>query len=262
MSRLAKILPNWLYQQLIRLKPYGYQGDYKNWAAASAKAGQYNQGSILAKLEKSAQELASGKAAYERDGVLFHEKKPAVSILNALLMVVENKQLSVLDFGGGLGGYYFQHKSFLPADTQIDWQVAELEATQAIGRKWLQNEELHFDPYTTDTKAQAKFLLLGCVLPYLEDPYAWLVKFYEAGFEWVLVDKHPLIKGKKDRLTIQRVSPKIYAASYPAWFFGEEKWKLWWEERYTLVYDYACSDQSNLPGSTFRGYLFKRKKQA
>lgn len=262
MSKLAKLLPSYLYQQLLRFKRYGYQGDYAHWEAAMAQAGPYDQAAVLAKLTASAQKLAAGEAAYERDGVLFDEKKPEVAVLNALMMAIENNHLAVLDFGGGLGGYYFQHRPFLDDKLIIDWQVAELAGTQAIGKKWLENTELHFNPYTTTEINSSTFLLLGCVLPYLEDPYGWLENFYQAGFDWVLVDKHPLIKGKNDRLTIQRVSPKIYAASYPAWFFGEEKWHQWWEARYDLVYDYACSDQSNVPGSRFKGYFLKRKKQA
>ncbi len=263
MSTLRSLLPPFLYNKLLALKPYGYQGDYPNWEAAVAASGGYTSVEISARLTTAAQAIRSQKAKYERDSVLFSDETVVFPVLSALLHALTfAPDLNICDFGGGLGGYYFQHLQLMPKNSAWSWQVAELPATEAIGKAYLEDNRLLFHAYEKPTSPAQSFLLLGCVLPYLEDPYAWLDQFYADGHSWLLVDKHPMLStSDKDRLTIQQVSPKIYPASYPAWFFSESKWNKWWQDRYELVFQYHCDDYSNIPDSRFRGYFFKRKKK-
>jgi putative methyltransferase (TIGR04325 family) len=261
---LRKLLPPLLYNKLVAMKPYGYQGDYPDWASAEAASSGYKSDEIKARLITAALAIKSGEARYERDSVLFSDHNLVYPVATALLHVCgQGAETNICDFGGGLGGYYFQHKRLLPEKHHWIWQVAELPATNAIGNSHLADEKLKFGEYKAPLSPENSLLILGCVLPYLDDPYAYLDRFYADGHQWVLVDKHPvLVNAEKDRLTIQKVSPKIYPASYPAWFFSESKWNKWWQARYELVFQYHCDDYSNLTGSQFSGYFLKRKKEA
>jgi putative methyltransferase (TIGR04325 family) len=40
------------------------------------------------------------------------------------------------------------------------------------------------------------------------------------GFRRVIIDRTGFVKRGRDRLTVQRVPPSIYPASYPCWFFN------------------------------------------
>ena len=41
--------------------------------------------------------------------------------------------------------------------------------------------------------------------------------------EYILIDRTYFYEDQDDRLTIQKVSPTIYDASYPCWIFSQDK---------------------------------------
>ena len=91
------------------------------------------------------------------------------------------------------------------------------------GKKYFENEYLKFyfslDDCIKEQNPDA--ILLSSVIQYIEQPYDLLKKIINYGLEFIIIDRIAFIKGDKERLTVQKVSPKIYKASYPAWFFSE-----------------------------------------
>ena len=75
----------------------------------------------------------------------------------------------------------------------------------------------------------------------------------------VIFDKMPfLIDGEKDIITIQKVPPAIYEASYPAWFFNEKKFLEFLGRKYDVVAEFPDDDTANVP-SVFKGIIAKLK---
>lgn len=247
---------------VLKFKNYGYTGHYNNWKDAVADSSGYDADIITRRTYAAAMQVKNGEVAYEHDSYIFFEPAfewPLLSTVN--WVAAQNRgEINVLDFGGSLGSHYFQHRTFFSQLPALTWNIVEQPAITAIGMKDFSGPQLRFFESIEDCKAATELHLavLGCVLPYLEHPYEWLEKIYRSGIPYVLVDKHPVINGTGDRLTVQKVNPAIYAASYPAWFFSESRFLHFMKERYEVVATYICPDICNVD-SVFKGYLFKRK---
>ena len=69
---------------------------------------------------------------------------------------------------------------------------------------------------------QPRVVLLSSVLPYVESPRELLAEIRAGAFDHVIIDRTGFVTRGRDRLTVQRVPPAIYEASYPCWFLDRE----------------------------------------
>ena len=246
-----------------RFEPFGWSGDYTTWDEALAETTGYDAGIILEKVKASTLKVKSGEAVYERDSVLFDETEYSWPILAALLKIViqNGNVLELVDFGGSLGSSYFQNRAFLGKTVTVKWHVVEQHQFVECGKHYFENEELRFFFNLEEClrKASPKAILLSSVLQYLEKPYDFIETVTSGRFEWILVDRTPFHSKGKDRLTIQKVPPSIYPASYPCWFFDETHFLKSFEQRYRLVATFQSPDTANLPAE-FKGFIFTLRK--
>jgi putative methyltransferase (TIGR04325 family) len=218
---------------------YGFFGNYPSWEAARNETDGYDSDAILEKVKESLLKVKEGKAIYERDSVLFDQIQYSFPLLAALLRVaVENQgNLSVLDFGGSLGSSYFQCRDFLSAINHPKWSIVEQNKFVNCGKHFFENESLlFFDTIENSIKyTQPNIILLSSVLQYLENPYLFLRNLLEYDFQYIIFDRTTFVCEGSDRLTIQKVPPEIYPASYPAWFFNLEQFLQVFQGRYKLI---------------------------
>jgi putative methyltransferase (TIGR04325 family) len=242
---------------------YGWTGNYSTWDKALKKSSGYNSQLILDKVSLSAGKVHSGEAAYERDSVIFNEINYSFPVLSALLWVAvqNNGRLNVLDFGGSLGSSYFQNKKFLDSVNKVNWCIVEQPAFVEEGNKKFSGERLHFFNRNDDCfdSYEIDVVLLSSVLQYLEEPYKVLNDFISKGIKYIIVDRTPFIKGK-DRITIQKVHPAIYKASYPCWFFNEAGFLSCFNRKYDLITEFRALDEANIR-SEFKGFIFRIKTE-
>ena len=204
-----------------------YVGDYADFAAAKAHSTGYEAGPILERTRTALHRVLCGEAAYERDSVTFDTLELPGPLLGLLHRVAAEHQgrLSVLDFGGSLGSTFFQCRQFLAHLLQLEWSIVEQPAHVACGQREFANEILKF--YTTIEACRQErrphVLLLSSVLQYLPEPWAFLREAATQGFDWIILDRTAFIPAERDRLTVEVVSPRIYPASYPAWFFSKAR---------------------------------------
>jgi putative methyltransferase (TIGR04325 family) len=78
----------------------------------------------------------------------------------------------------------------------------------------------------------------------------------QTGFKYIIFDRTAFIDTGDDRITVQKVPPEIYPASYPAWFFNQEKFLDFFSGEYELIADFISNDQANIT-SIYKGYIFK-----
>ena len=238
---------------------YGWFGNYSSWEDAHKKSSGYDADNILRKVRDSLLKVKNGKAVYERDSVLFNKKEYSAAVLAALLLAKKNDSLSIIDFGGSLGTTYFQNKEVLDEIKNVDWCILEQKNFTDCGKKHFQDKRLKFyDNFDECLKKEnPNLIILSSVLPYVEKPYELIDNILNMGFEYILIDRTPFVKGN-DRLTIQRVNPRIYPASYPCWFLSEAKLLKLFDKKYTLISKFSALDESN---SRFRhkGMLFVKK---
>ncbi len=63
-------------------------------------------------------------------------------------------------------------------------------------------------------------IILSSVLQYIENPYPLIEFISQLNIKNIVLDRTAFSNEKNDLLTIQNVSPDIYEASYPCWFFS------------------------------------------
>jgi putative methyltransferase (TIGR04325 family) len=236
-------------------KKYGWFGDYKTWEAAQSDCEGYDTEGILQKVVDAARKVRDGKAAYERDSVLFFEKEENEFVVQSIkkasnftletqnpkLKTQNTEGVSVLDFGGSLGSTYFQNRSFMP---QLEkWCVVEQEHFVALGKKEFEDTVLSFELNieTAYPKINPQIVLLNSVLQYLDTPYEIIESIEKLPIDYLLIERTPVADLPKDKITKQIVPNYIYKASYPSWIFSEKLMEN------TLLKNWEIIESQNTP---------------
>jgi len=247
-----------------RISKYGFFGNFPTWKDAVKASTGYNSDEIISKVKESLLKVESGEEVYERDSVLFDKIHYSWPLLAGLLWIASLKgnRLNLIDFGGSLGSSYFQNRKFLIHLKELRWNIVEQEKMVKCGKKYFETDYLKFYFNLDDCieEQNPDLILLSGVIQYIEKPYDLLKKIINYGLEFIIIDRTAFIKGDKDRLTVQKVSPKIYKASFPARFFSETKFLKYFEGRYELIeeFDALDKDSANIP-SRYKGFIFKIK---
>ncbi len=245
---------------------YGWFGDFANWQLAKNKCTGYHTEAILDKVKSATLKVQRGEAVYERDGLLYDKKQYSWPLLTHLLWIaMENdEKLSVVDFGGSLGSSYFQNKNYLEQLKEFQWSVVEQNEFVAAGQHEIGDGRLGFY-YSIDDAIEAdnhQVLLLSCVLPYLEEPLQFLHNLLPCNFTYIIIDNTYFNPVAGNRLTIQKVPPLYYDASYPAWFLDYDEVKNSLKSKYNLVEEYTNEQFLYLYGEkiNYRGIVLKLKQ--
>jgi putative methyltransferase (TIGR04325 family) len=243
-----------------------YLGDYPDFASARAHSTGYQEDIILERTRAALHKVLRGEAAYERDSVTFDNLELPWPLLASILRAAAENggKLSVLDFGGSLGSTFFQCQSFLHDLPALEWSVVELPKHVICGQREFANKTLQF--YATIDQCfadrQPNVLLCSGVLPYLPDPWLFFHQAASRDFEWIILDRTAFIETDRDRLTVEVVSPRIYPASYPAWFFSYARFKKNLPPGWKIEAEFDALDRQLLDGKeiTFKGLSLKRSK--
>lgn len=216
---------------------------------------------ILEKTLDSVMKVKNKEAVFERDSFIFDKIQYSYPLLVGLYKVATecHNMLKVVDFGGALGTHYFQNKDFLNPITIKKWSVVEQEHYINVGNKKIADGILEFKK-TIDEVEDANVLILSGVLQYLPNPYEWIDKFINKKYPYILIDRTAFSKENRNRLTLQKVPPVIYDASYPAWFFDETEFLKKFQNQYDILLDFENNiDVVHEIPSVYKGFLFKRK---
>jgi putative methyltransferase (TIGR04325 family) len=243
---------------------YGFFGNYPTWEEAMKDAEGYDKDIILETVKNSLLQVKEGKAIYERDSVLFDKIEYSFPVLTMLLKVaLENQgKLSVLDFGGSLGSHYFQYRKFLADVTELQWSIVEQSKFVQCGQEFFANDELKFY-YDIDRCLQERnpqLILLSGVLQCLEKPYEMLEYILSYKFAYVVLDITAFFEhSQEDKLTVQKVPPTIYTASYPAWILNKEKCLQYFGSQYELIaeFDSLFSPDLKKHQASLKGFIFQ-----
>ena len=76
-------------------------------------------------------------------------------------------------------------------------------------------------------------------------------------FESIIIDRTGFLKGDKDRLTVEKVPPEVYDASYPCWFFSEENFIHQFSNSFELLVEFPAIDKCNIQAE-YKGFLFQK----
>jgi len=244
---------------------YGWFGNYSTWDEAKKKCVGYDSAVIFNKVKKAALSVEAGEAKFERDSVLFYKEEYNWQVLTCLMLIAsrENGILHVTDFGGSLGSFFYQHHKILKMLNEVKWGIVEQPHFVDCGNESLLRENLNFY-YTVKECLQHQknqTLFLSSVLQYLETPFEQIANFLNFEFEYILIDRTAFTVHEQDEITVQKIHPKIYNASYPAWFFNERKFLGFFSKGYDIFLSFENEDFTNRKGGAFKGYLMIKKKK-
>ena len=242
-----------------------FTGDYASWDEARRATGGYDTDIILNKVRDALLKVKNGEAVYERDSVLFDEVHYSWPLLTALLWVASRggNRLNLIDFGGSLGSTYYQNLQFLNHLEGMQWSIIEQEGFVACGRSLFEDDRLKFYHNLNECidERYPDAILLSSVIQYLEKPYDLLADIFSRGFKYILFDRTAFLERGNDRITVQKVPPEIYLASYPAWFFNREKFLDFFAGKYELMAEFDSFESFRLEDQTAqdKGFIFVKK---
>jgi putative methyltransferase (TIGR04325 family) len=264
-QKLTQLLPNKLF---LFLKGYGWYGNYKSWEEARNHSVGYEAENIINQVKTSLLKVKNGDAIYERDSVIFDKIEYSWELLSALMWIAaQNKgNLHVIDFGGSLGSSYYQNKLFLDKLESVSWNIVEQPGYVKVGIESFQNDILQFYPSIKDcyikSKNRMNVILFSSVLQYLEFPYEILKEAFNYHVKCIFIDRTGFTLNDKERITVQKVSSKIYNASYPCRFFDEKEFISCFEKNgYSLAFEFSSLDYANIQ-SMYKGFVFTRRENA
>lgn len=253
------------YRKYLKNKPFGWSGDYTSWQHAQKSCVGYNADNILQKVRDATLMVKNGEAVYERDSVIFNTIEYSYPLLAALLWVAAKNEgkLNVIDFGGSLGSTYFQNKRFLDSLKEVQWNIVEQANYVKCGQELIQDKTLKF--YHTIEEVISKFktdiLVISGTIQYIEDPYSLIQRLIPCNMPYIIVDNTPFNFENRDRLTVQKVPPSIYSASYPCWFLNYKKVIQAFNTKYNIVTEHLNDAIIELGGKRIRykGFLIELK---
>lgn len=248
--------------------PIVWEGDFPDWEQAAAGCDGYDANAILGRVLDATNQVLSGDAAYERDGVAFELPDYSWAMLAGLLFAAAGtSRLHVADVGGSLGSTYLQHRTFFSDISDIDWLVIEQPGFVDAGRSHVEVPGLRFSSDIGQALVDSDVALFGSSLCYLPDPWTVLDRVEASSIEYLLIDRTPF-KDPSDqdpsahRIARQRVtgiSPEHSerCESYPCWIFSQRALSDRLERTFESI-AWWISDIQPQGGPTHRGCLWRR----
>jgi putative methyltransferase (TIGR04325 family) len=214
LRKLAKdIFPPMLTRALRKLyQRQGLIGDYPNWEAAVAAAPTYKTTDLS---------IADAAAERARRG----EQGPDHSFFPILAgILLAGDHVRVLDFGGGLGRYYFHTMRVIP-DRIEWWRVVELPEMVEYGQANFSENKLSFFTSANEALAGEKpdVIHCGAVLQCLEDPYDSVAALLKMQPRILILTRFPL--HRRERFMVLKAVPELGIASYAFRILAEDKLK-------------------------------------
>ncbi|MBI5231286.1 MAG: methyltransferase, TIGR04325 family [Coriobacteriales bacterium] len=247
-------------------KDASFTGDFASWDDARAASTGYDADAILERTRAALAEVRDGRAAYERDSVLFDEIEYSWPLAAGLLRAaaLEGGRLDVLDFGGSLGSTYFQNRALLRGLPSVRWNIVEQPKHVAVGKAEFESDELRFFGSIEECLAESdpNVVVLGSVLQYLEDPRDKMLEIARLPVGHVVIDRTPFWEGERDRLVVQQVASYIYDATYPCWLLSRSRFERTIAEAgFARLAEFPAIDVIAGPVPiSYRGMLLDRKR--
>ena len=248
---------------------YGWKGNFESFEKAQQKCSGYDENHILNKIIETTGKVRDGKAAYERDGIIYDEVQVNHNLLSVLLLVAgrSDNKLTIIDFGGSLGTSYYQNIKYLSHLKELRWCIIEQPTYVAEGKKSFENEHVKFYYSLEECYAENEnpnLILISSALQYIKNPYDLLNHIQSFNAPYFMLDLVGFNDSDKDRITIQNVPPVFYGieASYPCTFFSKPKLEAQLSKNYEKEFEFVSEFQKyyiNFKPFRYEGSFWKNK---
>ncbi len=230
---LRRIVPPRAIALLRRLKPasLSYSRPYDSWDEACRHAGSYADPVLLDEERNAARAVREGRAAYALFGLPQSRlafRWPLIANLLAIAAwqgAFAGRPLHVLDYGGGLGSVYQQHRRYLDTIPALLWSVVEQPHFVRCGNSEFADDRLRFFQTARQAGARARIdaaIFVGS-LEYLEDPYAVLQGLIDLDVPYLLLIATHWSDSADDVVRVQHIRPPYVTADVPIRFLSRAK---------------------------------------
>jgi putative methyltransferase (TIGR04325 family) len=174
-------------------------------------------------------------------------------------------QLSMLDWGGGVGHYYPISKAILP-DLELSYTCQDVSLLCQAGRELLP-EGRFLDRADACFAERYDFVMAGSSLWCVEDWKSVARRLARAADEYLYITRMMFVRHAESFVVVQRPSPYGYITEYPLWILNEKEFVDHVEGMgMTLVREFIFGWGPHLAGAPeqgfFKGFLFKRSERA
>jgi putative methyltransferase (TIGR04325 family) len=199
-----------------------FVGNYRTWADARAAADDSAGSATLERVIAAARSVRITPGAWDRDGVVFRQPAFHAPLVDAMQRIAgeEKRMLCVIEFGGGLGSTWWQHRAaFDRAD--IDWRVVEVPALVEVGRREFSAPPLSFHATLEDAflDRRPNVVLFSSVLQYVEAPHSLLQAVAGRAVRHVILDRVGFTNRGRDRIALQHTPPSLGGGASACWLF-------------------------------------------
>ncbi len=218
---LPPIVSRWLRPPI---SPVSFSGAYASFSEAERAAGSsgYQDPGYISRALTG---TADFRARLAREPEVELEPR-MMQVLAAFLLALERpngQPVRVLDFGGGVGSYFFVLAPLLARRWNVEWTVCEQPALAAAGAQAF-GSQIRFVT-ALDQLGSERFdvAFASGSLQYLPEP-AVTCDALLARSDALVINRTPFIPSAADRLTVQQVRMADGLMRCPAWFFSRDGW--------------------------------------
>ncbi|MCO5144082.1 MAG: methyltransferase, TIGR04325 family [Oligoflexia bacterium] len=235
-----------------------FAGPFSTWCEAASGSQGYDSDEIISKALAATLKVKEGRAQFERDTVLFEKPIFSTPITIGLVKILakNERNFSIVDFGGSFGSTYFLYKNLLEQQNFL-WLVIEQEKIVKLGNQHIKDDKLSFvDAYREEKMID--FLLFSSSIQYIENYKEVLFSLLNKKPKVIILDRTPFYTSSEaTSIFIQHVPKEIYQASYPTWIFAKNEFQELLSD-YRVVYSEKNPDQLD-SRFAYMGYVFERK---
>ena len=231
--RLRRLFPRRAVAILRLLKPgpLTYSRPCRSWEEALRKAGSYANPLLLEEEYKAARAVKEGRAAYALFGIPRTRLAFRWPLLASLMAVAGwrdawlGRPLHILDFGGGLGLVYEQHRRFLDTLPKLLWSVVEQPHFVRCGNAEFATDRLRFFETIDEARSRGDFdaALFVSSLGYLENPHTLLEELLETGVPYLVLIAMQFTGNEEDFICVQHMRAPYVTADVPICFISRPK---------------------------------------
>lgn len=132
-----------------------------------------------------------------------------------------NRQLSVLDWGGGPGHYALVAEALLPEVT-FDYVVKELPALCELGMELMPSVQFQSDEAICFSRRYDVVLAINSI-QYAENWPGLLTRLAAAANEWLFIGRVPIAQRAKSFVVVQRPHEYGYQTEYISWVINRDE---------------------------------------
>ena len=168
--------------------------------------------------------------------------------------------LTVLDWGGGLGYFYFLSRALLPREVGIEYHCKEVPTLCSYGREAL--PEIHFHSDDSCLDGTYDFVLASSSLQYSEDWAHVLKGLAGAARRYLFLTRVPVVFTHPSFVVLQRTHAHAFQTEYLSWVLNRGELVERAEDNgLELVREFLLGDKPPVVGAPeqdeTRGFLFR-----